>query len=166
MDRIKSMIEHLKLKSHPEGGYYRETYRSEDVIEHSALPPGFTGERNLCTSIFFLLPSGERSLFHRIKSDELWYYHAGGSLTIYVLMNGSLTTHRLGPDFLAGESFQIVIPANSWFGAVCNVSNSFTLSGCTVSPGFDFKDFEIGTRSDLLQQFPEFHHEVIALTKG
>lgn len=113
MVHVKPMIEHLKLERHPEGGYYRETYRSETIIEPAALPSGFTGERNLCTSIYFLLPSGERSLFHRIKSDELWHYHAGSSLTIYVLLNGSLRTHKLGPDLLAGESFQAVIPANS-----------------------------------------------------
>jgi predicted cupin superfamily sugar epimerase len=129
------------------------------------LPAGFTGERSLCTSIYFLLPSGERSLFHRIKSDELWHYHAGSSLSIYVLADARMTIHKLGPNLLAGENFQIIIRANSWFGAVCNADDSFTLSGCTVSPGFDFQDFEMASRDLLLNAFPNYHKEIVELTK-
>ena len=164
MADLQLLIKQLNLATHPEGGYYRETYRSELSVPGHALPSEFGDDRNICTSIYFLLPSDERSLMHRIKSDELWHYHAGSALHVYVIHEGKLTIHRLGPDYESGEKFQLVIPANSWFGAMCEVDDSFTLAGCTVSPGFDFRDFEMGRRSDLLKQFPQFEREIIALT--
>jgi uncharacterized protein len=159
-------IKHLSLSQHPEGGYYRETYRSSESVIGSALPARFRGQRNHSTTIYFLLPSDNRSLFHRIKSDEIWYYHAGSSLTIYVLDQRGITQYRLGANIEKGESLQAIIPANSWFGALVNEKASYTLSSCSVSPGFDFHDFELAERSTLLQNFPNEKEIIEQLTKA
>ena len=155
MQQAEYWIHHLQLKPHPEGGFYKETYRSGEVISAAGLPSRFSGERSFSTAIYFLLRSQDKSLFHRIQSDELWHYHAGSPLSIYVLNREGFTVHKLGPDLKNGQSLQIVIPAGSWFGAVVNEADSYTLSGCTVSPGFDFQDFELAERQVLLRSFPE-----------
>src|SRR5687768_4966849 len=134
MQQADYWIDHLQLQPHPEGGFYKEVYRSAEKIPVGGLPERFSGERNFCTSIYFLLRSENRSLFHRIKSDELWHFYAGTSLTIYVLTHAGLSTHRLGTDPEKGDALQLVIPANCWFGATVNDSGSYTLAGCTVSP--------------------------------
>jgi predicted cupin superfamily sugar epimerase len=157
-------IEKLNLLPHPEGGYYRETYRSTETIPAGGLPNRFAGARNFSTAIYFLLRSHDRSLFHRIKSDELWHYYAGSPLSLYVLNDHGLTRHRLGADPENGESLQVTIPAGSWFGALVDENESFTLSGCTVAPGFDFSDFEFGDRASLLKTFPAHQHIIEKLT--
>jgi len=159
-------IQHLKLERHPEGGYFRETYRSTELIRAAALPPRFGADRNFSTSIFFLLNAGERSLFHRIKSDELWHFHYGGPLTIYVLDTAGVKTFKLGSSPDHDEHLQVTIPANVWFGAVPTEENSYTLAGCTVSPGFDFLDFELGNRDHLIQEFPSHTDLIERLTPG
>jgi predicted cupin superfamily sugar epimerase len=155
-------IHHLHLQAHPEGGFYRETYRSTEFISTSALPSRFAGNRSFSTAIYFLLRSEDRSLLHRIQSDELWHFHAGTSLSIYVFDAFGLTIHRLGNNPEKGESLQIVVPAGSWFGALVNDANGYTLSGCTVAPGFDFQDFELASRKNLTSEFPE-HRSVIEM---
>lgn len=164
MDSYLSLVKQLQLSRHPEGGYFRETYRSELMIPGQALPSSFGGNRNVCTSIYFLLPFGEVSKLHRIKSDELWHFHAGAPLSIYVFLGKKLTVLKLGADPSKGESFQLKVPANAWFGAVCELPGGFTLCGCTVAPGFDFKDFEMGDRNVLLEEFSSYRHEVEMLT--
>lgn len=154
-------IDHLHLQPHPEGGFYRETYRSTEKIPVDGLPSRFFGPRNLSTAIYFLLRAQDKSLFHRIKSDELWHFHAGDSLHIHLLSEKGLITHQLGPNMEQGDSLQIVIPANHWFGAVVASPGRYTLAGCTVAPGFDFKDFELADRAKLLEEFP-MHQEIIA----
>lgn len=158
-------IEHLKLKPHPEGGYYKETYRSAEIIESPGLPARFPGKRHFCTAIYFLLPAAERSLFHRIKSDEIWHFHTGCSLSIYVLTKSGLTIHRVGANPEAGETLQVVIPANCWFGAKVNDEDAYSLCSCTVSPGFDFEDFEMADRLLLSHEYPEYMDEIIMFTK-
>lgn len=149
------LITTLGLVRHPEGGWYRETYRSREQIERDALPPRFGGSRVLCTAIYFLLQQGEISALHRIKSDELWHYHAGSSLLIHTLApGGEYRQLRLGPGITSGEEYQVVAPAGSWFGAELQ-GGDFALVGCTVAPGFDFADFEIGGREELLLRYPE-----------
>jgi uncharacterized protein len=164
MQPAEFWIDHLQLKAHPEGGFYKETYRSGERIPSNGLPARFKGERNFSTAIYFLLRSQDRSLFHRIKSDELWHYHAGTSLMIYVLHARALTVHKLGPDASKGDSLQVVVPANCWFGAKVEQPGSYTLSGCTVAPGFDFQDFELAERSMLVNEFPEFEDIIRLLT--
>jgi predicted cupin superfamily sugar epimerase len=158
-------IDRLALKAHPEGGFYRETYRSAEMISANGLPDRFPGPRSISTSIYFLLRSEDISSFHKIKSDELWHFHAGTSLSIYVLDEKGLTIHRLGADSDEDESLQVVIPANCWFGAKVNGPDSFVLCGCTVAPGFDFSDFELGKRGTLVETFPSHKNIIQLLTK-
>jgi len=155
-------IEHLELIAHPEGGFYKETYRSDEMVPKNGLPKRFETDRNFSTAIYFLLRSQDLSMFHRIKSDELWHYHAGTSLSIYVLTPDKVVTHTLGPEVEKGQHPQVIIPANCWFGAKVNESNSYVLTGCTVAPGFDFQDFELGKRTDLLKEFPQ-HSSIIEM---
>ena len=157
-------IEHLALQPHPEGGFYKETYRAPEKVPVDGLPTRFFGPRNLSTAIYFLLRAQDRSLFHRIKSDELWHFHAGNTLNIYVLTNEGLLTHQLGPNVDQGDSLQVVIPANHWFGAAVAGTGNYALSSCTVAPGFDFKDFELADRTNLLNEFPLNHDIITKLT--
>src|SRR5258706_10334212 len=155
-------IDHLHLQPHPEGGFYRETYRSGETIPQTGLPARFPGPRSFSTAIYFLLRSQDRSLFHRIKSDELWHWHAGSTLSIYVLDWQAVTVRQLGDNPEKGESLQVAIPANCWFGAKLNEENSYVLASCTVAPGFDFQDFELAGKEELIKQYPS-HREVIDL---
>jgi predicted cupin superfamily sugar epimerase len=164
MHTAEYWVKHLDLQPHPEGGFYKECYRSAGKISQGCLPGGFSGDRSFCTSIYFLLRSADRSLFHRIKSDELWHFYAGSSLTLYVLDERGLSTLVLGSNPEKGESLQVTIPANSWFGAKVNQPESYVLSGCTVSPGFDFNDFEMGTRQSLVNHFPAQQEIIEMLT--
>lgn len=161
----KYWIEKLGLQAHPEGGFFKETYRSAESISSKSLPERFQGDRSFSTSIYFLLRSQDRSLFHRIKSDELWHFHYGSSLNIYILKDDQLIVKTLGANPDAGESLQVVVPANCWFGAMSAEQNSFTLAGCTVAPGFDFADFEMATRKELFDSFPHHHDIIKRLTK-
>jgi predicted cupin superfamily sugar epimerase len=157
-------IDHLQLTAHPEGGFYKETYRSKEYISMSGLPERFSGVRNFSTAIYFLLRGEDKSKFHRIKSDELWHYHAGDSLMIYVLEDHQLKTLRLGPNTDQGDSLQIVIPSGCWFGAKTEQPDSYTLSGCTVAPGFDFRDFELANRKLLMTEYPAYRQVIEMLT--
>ena len=136
----RNYIELLQMQPHPEGGYYKENFRSEKSFQFE----DFDGERSICTSIYFLLEKGQTSALHRIKSDEIWYFHDGQTLEIIELdINGNEMITRLGKDISKGEVLQHVVPANVWFGARLAANSDFCLVGCQVSPGFDFKDFEL-----------------------
>ncbi|MFN5296154.1 MAG: cupin domain-containing protein [Flavobacteriales bacterium] len=140
MTRASYYKEHLQLVPHPEGGHYAEVYRSALEIEMN----GFDGKRNLCTSIFFLLEAHETSALHRIKSDELWYYHDGDVLEIIEMdESGNEVITRLGKLLHEGCKLQHVVKAGRWFGARPAAGSEFCLVGCQVSPGFDFRDFEL-----------------------
>jgi predicted cupin superfamily sugar epimerase len=148
-------IEKLQLNAHVEGGAFKETYRSALKIAHKYLAPDFKGKRNVSTAIYFLLKEGQFSAMHKIASDELWHFYAGAPLHIYELnAAGELHTHVLGNDLDNGESFQVLIPAGSWFGSRCETPNAFSLAGCTVAPGFDFEDFELADKDALIRHFP------------
>lgn len=153
-------IEMLGLKAHPEGGFFRETYRSAEMIPQSGLPARFPGARAFATGIYFLLRSQDRSVFHRIKSDEMWHFYDGATLSIFVLDDSGVEAFRLGKNISAGESPQILIPAGKWFGAAVEDRDSFVLAGCTVAPGFDFQDFEMADRFTMLKTFPA-HSDII-----
>lgn len=161
---IKNIIDLLGLQPHPEGGYYTEVYRSEGLIE----TPGddFPDGRHFSTSIYYLLESGNQSHFHRIKSDEVWHHYAGSPVTIHMITPaGSYREIRVGKELAAGQKPQQIVPANYWFGVTVDEPDSYALCGCTVSPGFDFEDFEMAERSNLLEQFPE-HEEIIKKLTG
>lgn len=133
-------IEKLGLVEHPEGGYYRETYRNERKSDFE----GFRGPRSWATSIYFLLTHEKSSAMHRIKSDEIWYYQDGDALEIMLADDsGTEQVVRLGKDIDQGCVMQFVVPAGMWFGARVAAGGAFTLVGCQVTPGFDFVDFEL-----------------------
>lgn len=154
-------MEKLHLTPHIEGGAFREVYRSELTIPKTSLPASFGGQRNISTSIYFLLEKGQFSAFHRIASDECWHFYFGDPLLIFEIMaDGNLTTHRLGTAIENGEHFQTMIRAGSWFASVPAEGSEYSLVGCTVSPGFDFADFELADGSSLSRQYPR-HAELI-----
>lgn len=147
-------VKKLGLEKHLEGGYFRETFRSE--IKVSAA--GFPGGRRASTAIYYLLKSGQFSAFHRIKSDELWHLYAGGALVLHVIDGGRLETITLGNCI--GQEPQAVVKAGCWFAASVARPRSYSLAGCTVSPGFDFADWEMGDREKLLKEYPR-HKRII-----
>jgi len=150
------LIKEFDLFPHPEGGYYKETYRSAEMIPSTALPARFAGNRNFSTAIYFLLEEGNFSAFHRIKSDECWHFYAGGPLLVHVIhQNGTLETIKLGNVITAGERFQFVVPAGCWFASEPSPGSTFSFVGCTVAPGFDFADFELAEAGNLMKRFPE-----------
>lgn len=161
MDKAGYWIQHLKLSKHPEGGYFREVYRSGGTIPATALPLQYNGERVFSTSIYFLLEGDDFSAFHRIHSDEIWHFYTGSPLTIHCIdQQGNYYQKKLGENPENNEEFQTLIPSGTWFGAVIDKPRSFSLVGCTVAPGFEFNDFELGKRHDLLQRFPD-HKKII-----
>jgi len=142
----EELITLLNLVKHPEGGWYREVYRAEEVIQKAALPGRFSGDRCVCTAIYFLLQSGNVSALHRIQSDEIWHFYNGMPLTIHVITPQGKYYHiHLGSNLAAGEMFQCVVPAGCWFGAEVP-GEGHALVGCTVAPGFDFTDFEMASK--------------------
>ena len=149
-------IEHLQLLPHPEGGFYRETCRAE----------GTTGDRNYATAIYFLLTAGNFSAFHRIKSDEVWHFYAGSGLIVAeIATSGELISTRLGANVRDGEVFQYTVKAGHWFGSYIPDKEGFALVGCTVAPGFDFRDFEMAKRHELLETYPGFEAVIKKLTR-
>lgn len=154
-------IKKLGLEKHPEGGWFKEVYRSSEEISGEHLPERFSGKRHHSTSIYFLLSSDTFSAFHRIKSDELWHFYEGSPVTIYMISGEGIYSEAvLGRNIENGEVLQCVIPNGVWFGAKVNEPDSFCLVGCTVAPGFHFDDFELGERNTLIKMFPE-HNEII-----
>ncbi len=165
MNSAAYFIEKLGLTLHVEGGAFKETYRSDMVIPKEALSNDFKDSRNASTAIYFLLSFGQFSAFHKIPSDEIWHFYAGQTLTIYEIENnGNLITHKLGIDLENGETFQCLIKAGNWFASRCEITNGFSLVGCTVSPGFDFSDFELANKNELCQVFPSLVNLISEMT--
>ncbi len=160
-------IEQLQLTKHPEGGWFKETYRSAFSFPGEHLPAAFHGDRNFCTCIYFLLEKDDFSALHCIASDELWHFYSGDPLIVYELeQDGYLKEHKLGNDPSRGESFQAVIAAGSWFGAKPSAAHfGYTLAGCTVSPGFDFEDFKLAERAELTGKYPQHSKLIASLTR-
>jgi predicted cupin superfamily sugar epimerase len=153
----------LQLIKHPEGGYYREVYRSNEFVHKKNLPDRYSSFRSFSTSIYFLLEGSEFSSFHRLKSDEIWHFYEGSAIHVLMIFpNGEFKRIVLGQDFESNQVYQAVIPKGCWFAAQVNDPESFSLVGCTVSPGFDFEDFEMGKKGELLKLFPQ--HEALITT--
>ena len=166
---MSSQAEHwirtLALEPHPEGGYFRESYRSSETLREAALPAGFRGERSISTAIYYLLRPGDRSRLHRLRADEVWHLYDGGPLTLHVLHpDGRYEPRVLGRALSQGEAFQQLVPHGAWFGA--EATEDFALVGCTVAPGFAFEDFELGAREALLEQYPQHRELVLRLTSN
>jgi len=166
MNNYEYWVNKLELAKHVEGGYYKEVYKNSEAITDKELKSSFSGKRHLATSIYFLLTSEDASNFHRLKSDEIWYYHAGAPLTVYVIdEKGDLKELKVGLDIENGEQPQVIVPAGSIFGSMVNKENSFSLVGCMVSYGFDFHDFELFSREELLAKYPEHKDIILKLTR-
>lgn len=162
-----AIIEKLGLTRHPEGGWFREVYRSEEIIDADSLPERFSGSHTYSTSIYFLLESGDFSTFHRIKSDETWHFYLGSPVKLYILMNdGTLQKIILGDNPDAGHVFQWTVPCGLWFGAEVSVPDSFALLGCTVSPGFEFCDLEMATFPELEEKYGRYATLLRRLTRS
>jgi uncharacterized protein len=153
------------MQAHPEGGYFAETYRSAEKIPHHALPNRFKSDRSFSTGIYFLLESHHISALHRIESDEMWHFYAGCPLNVYTIdSEGVLKIISLGNNPENGEVFQAIVPAGVWFGSKPAEPDSYSFVGCTVAPGFDFEDFEMKSRTELLAKFPQHQTIVEMLT--
>lgn len=167
MNRIQTLIDQLDLTHHPEGGYFRETHRSTSKIPQNSLPNKFNRDRNYYTSIYFLLTSDDFSAFHKINQEETWYYHEGSSIKIHQISpNGTYSFVILGNDVLKKEQFQHTVPVGYWFAATVEQKDSYTLIGCAVAPGFDFDDFILAERNELIALFPEHEKIITKLTNS
>jgi len=167
---IEEIVRVLGLAPHPEGGFYRETYRAPLVLPQAALAASHRGPRAASTAIHFLVPRGSFSALHRIASDEVWHFYAGAPPEIVEISRiGALRHTRPGHALAEGEVPQHVVPAGAWFGSrLAHGTESrgdHALVGCTVAPGFDFADFELAVRSELAARFPEHAALVASLTR-
>jgi uncharacterized protein len=154
-----ALIVRLGLEPHPEGGYFRETYRAPDAVHRA----GAHDARSASTAIYFLLCDGAHSAWHRIRSDEVWHFYAGDRIDVHVLdAQGALVTHRLGNALEHDDAvFQAVVKAGDWFAAECVDADGVALVGCTVAPGFEFSEFELAERGALEARYPQ-HRDLIA----
>jgi predicted cupin superfamily sugar epimerase len=167
MSPVQELVRILNLRPHPEGGWYRETYRSAETFAPGALPDRYDGPRSLATAIYFLLDATGFSALHRLKSDEQWHFYSGSALTLHVIRpDGRYETLKLGPDLARGETFQAVVPQGCWFGASVEAPGGHALVGCSVAPGFEFADFEMATQRDLCQMFPGHADLITRLTRA
>lgn len=157
MRSVEEIIELLQLKPHPEGGYFREIYRSEGMIKHKCLGPEYTGDRNYSTSIYYMLDGNSFSAFHKIVQDETWHFYDGSPLALHMITPlGYHIEVIMGPEIEKGQVFQYTVPGGTWFAAKPVETESYSLFGCTVSPGFTFADFRIGDRNELISLFPQY----------
>ena len=162
---VSLIVEKLRLIPHPEGGYYNEIYRSSEKIESQSLPERFGSSRNFSTSIYYLLEGEQVSMFHRLKSDELWHHYKGSAILLHCFENDRYTLVRLGDNLDLGQVPQFAVEAGTWFAAEVENKNSYSLAGCTVAPGFDFSDFELAERSELIGEYPGYSELIKKLTK-
>lgn len=165
MKQAKYWIEKLELEKHLEGGWFKEIYRSSDIIPQHALPNDFNGDRNCSTSIYYLLEIEDFSSFHRIYSDEIWHYYTGSSpIEIISIELGKLKRQFLGNNPDSNQNLQIVVPKNTWFAAQLVQRKGYALVGSTVAPGFHFDDFELADEK-LLDEFPHLKEKIRELVK-
>ena len=130
----RAVVDQWKLVAHPEGGYYRQTYRSP----LATTPPGWPGPRALATSILYLLETGHQSRWHRVRGDELWLWQGGAPMVLRV----DETAHLVGPERTAGHELQVLVPAGAWQSAT-PAGDVWSLVACVVTPGFEFADLEL-----------------------
>lgn len=162
---IANIIDELKLEPHPEGGYFKETYRSVGEISEEHLEREYKSKRNYSTCIYFLLTSDKFSALHRIKQDEIWHFYDGSPIRLHMISElGVHSEHIIGRDFKKGQVPQFVVPGGYWFAAEVLNKDDYSLVGCTVSPGFSFEDFELKSRKELVLLFPDKKELISKLT--
>ncbi|MBN1647801.1 MAG: cupin domain-containing protein [Spirochaetales bacterium] len=166
MQTAEYWIHRLGLVNHPEGGFFRETYRSPELIVRAALPARFSGERCFSTCIYYLLQRDEFSAFHRIRQDEIWHLYDGSGVFIHIINEeGIYSRSGLATGSDSESAPQVTVPAGSYFAAELMDKSSFTLCGCTVAPGFDFADFELPSPEFLIERFPGYGELIGRLTR-
>lgn len=166
MSIVNTLIQRYGLEPHPEGGWFKQTYKSNEQINAGGLPERFGANRAFSTAIYFLLEKGNFSAFHRIKSDECWHFYDGDPLVIYVIeQTGELRVISLGSDYEKGQAFQYVVPANCWFASRPASESEYCFVGCTVSPGFEFEDFELANATELSVMYPQHKSIIIELCR-
>jgi len=163
----RGRIEALGLAAHPEGGWYREVYRSREHIDREGLPVRFPGARALATAILFMLHEGEYSRFHRLRADEVWCHNDGGNVLLYLLEPGTGTRSRRGVHkvVLGRDRPLFTVPHGTWFAAEPEPGATFALVTCFVAPGFEFEDFELADRDQLSAEYPDERVLVGRLTR-
>jgi len=162
MDTAEKIIELYGMEPLPfEGGYYVETYRTDAKVQKANLPPGYPSARNFCSEILYLLTADTCSRLHRVRSDEIFHFYLGDSVKILNLFaDGTKRVINLGPNILNDQQIQIIVPKGTWQGALIEEPGKFALMGCTVAPAFDFEDFQMADRQQILDQYPN-EHELI-----
>lgn len=164
--KIDKLVKTLNLLPHPEGGFYKETYRSIGTIPHQALDNCYNGDRNYCTAIYFLLTSENFSAFHRINQDEIWHFYSGSPLYVHIIdKDGNYSKQEVGLNIENGAVPQFVVPAGCWFASSVKEKNSYSFVGCTVAPGFDFADFKLADRKNLIKEYPDHIEVITSLTR-
>jgi uncharacterized protein len=163
----EQIIKHFKMQPlRQEGGYYIETYRAAEVLKKEVLPAGFSGDRKLSSVILYLLTAKTVSLMHRLKYDEMFHFYLGNSVTMLQLHpDGSSEIITLGHDIIGEQKVQVLVPKGTWQGAFIQPGGKFSLMGCSVAPGFDEADFEIGDRETLLAEYPDMRELIMRLTR-
>ena len=162
-ERLKSLLHLVPLPS--EGGYYAETYRSLELIKRECLPGRYSGPRNVSTAIYYLLEPNMFSALHRVASDEIFHFYLGDPVEMLQLWpDGSSKVVLIGSDIEEGMVPQVVVKQGVWQGSRLIARGQFALLGCTVSPGFEFADYESGSRRLLIQAYPDCKDMICALT--
>jgi hypothetical protein len=169
-------IKKLQLSEHPEGGFYKETYRADVTVDphvetkkKQQVKLSKNKPRSISSTIYYLLKGKQVSLFHKLKcAEEMWHFYTGSSMTIYLIQETTreLLALKLGDNSESGEMFQILVKRGSWFGAVVNEPSSYSLVGCTVCPAFTFEDFELANRKTLISMYPEHKAIIKKLTRS
>jgi predicted cupin superfamily sugar epimerase len=163
---LKDVIAKFDLVPHPEGGFYKETYRSEGFVKKNSLSGVYSGERNYSTCIYFVITSASFSAFHKIHQEEIWHFYLGSSITIHLISpEGEYSVVVLGNNIINGEIPQYVVKGEWWFAVTVNEDDSYALTGCTVAPGFNFDDFILPSQKELIDLFPHLTQEISKLTR-
>ena len=166
MYTAEQLAQLLELQPHPEGGYFKEVYRSQGVIPQQALPEVFQGDRNFATGIYFLLTSDTFSAFHKIHQDEAWHFYLGDPLCVHMISpDGDYEAVVVGNQIQNGQKLQFAVPGGYWFAAEVVQPGAFSLVGCTVAPGFDFQDFTMPSQSEMITLFPQHQSIIKKLTR-
>ena len=164
---IENLKQLLNLKPLPEeGGFYAETYRSDEKLARAALPTRYTGDRHFGTAIYFLLTPDTFSAMHRLASDEVYHFYLGDPVELLCLgEDGSGEIVTIGTDFERGMRPQFTVPRRTWQGSRLRPGGKFALLGTTMAPGFEFADFTLGSRAALVDRYPRFREAIRQLTR-
>lgn len=167
MTDAERIIKLYNMKPLPcEGGYFVETYRAKESVGNDALPERYEEGKSLSTAILYLVTPDTKSHFHRLKSDEVYHFYLGDPVELVLIHpNGSTKVLYLGHNLRAGQFVQAVVPAGMWQGLSLLEGGEYALMGTTVAPGFDFTDFELGEREELLRKFPLHKNYIEKLTR-